>query len=218
MKVAAIIPAYNEEKHIAEVIFGTKHYVKDVFVVDDGSKDNTIEHAKNAGAILLHHIVNMGKGVALKTGFEATKDYDIVITLDGDAQHDPKEISRFLKTLEEQQADIVIGGRQLNANMPFVFRFGNYLLYKTFHLLFGASIRDTQSGYRAFRKGVYDKIKWETSGYSVETEMLIKARKIGLKCVEIPIDTVYLDSVKGTTILDGVKILVDMVILRLRSW
>src|SRR3989338_1971597 len=134
MRVAAIIPAYNEEKHIAEVIIGTKQYVKDVFVVDDGSKDKTTEYAKNAGAIVLCHIVNMGKGVALKTGFEATKDFDVVITLDGDGQHDPKEIPRFLKTLEEQQADIVIGGRKLNANMPFIFRFGNYLLYKTFHL------------------------------------------------------------------------------------
>lgn len=216
MKVAVIIPAYNEEKHIAEVIIGTKQYVNYIFVIDDGSKDKTSEYAKKAGAVVLRHIVNMGKGVALKTGFEATSNFDVIITLDGDGQHDPKEIPRLLKFLEEQQADIVIGGRKLNLNMPVIFRLGNYALHKAFDLFFGASIHDTQSGYRAFRKGVYEKIKWETSGYSVETEMLIKARKIGLKCIEIPIDTVYLDTVKGTTILDGMKIFLDMVIWKFK--
>lgn len=213
--IVALIPAYNEEAHIARVVLETKKYVDKVIVIDDGSRDATAKQAREAGATVLHHIINMGKGLALKTGFEAASDADLIITLDGDGQHDPKEIPRFISTL--QHAEIVIGARQMNSNMPFVLRAGNFLLHKAFSFLFHASIHDTQSGFRAFRSGVYDRIAWQSSGYSVETEMLIKARKKGLRCVEIPIKTVYLNAVKGTTVIDGIKIFMDMLLWKLKG-
>jgi len=213
--IIALIPAYNEEAHIARVVSETKKYVDKVIVIDDGSRDATAERAKEAGATVLRHIINMGKGLALKTGFEAVSAADIMITLDGDGQHDPKEIPRFISAV--QHADIVIGARQMNSNMPFVLRAGNVLLHKAFSFLFHASIHDTQSGFRAFRGGVYEHIVWQSCGYSVETEMLIKARKKGLRCIEIPIKTVYLNAVKGTTVIDGIKILMDMLLWKLKG-
>lgn len=215
MKTVAIIPAYNEAAHIRSVASETRKYVDEVIVIDDGSPDGTKAEAEKAGVRVLHHVVNMGKGVALKTGFEAAEDADIIITLDGDGQHDPQEIPLFLRAMEH--ADIVIGARQFNSRMPLVFVVGNYVLHKAFSLLFGAAIHDTQSGYRAFRRGVYPQIRWESSSYSVETEMLIKARKRGLRCMEIPIKTIYLNAVKGTTIIDGCKIFIDMLVWKLRG-
>lgn len=217
MTTVAIIPAYNEEAHIAQVIAETMQFVQHVLVVDDGSRDLTQKRAEAAGAIVLHHAVNMGKGIALKTGFEAAQQLnpDVIITIDGDGQHDPKEIPRFIGAMK--YADIIIGERQLNRDMPLVFKIGNFVLHKAFLLLFGASIHDTQSGYRAFKRDIYGKIRWDSNGYSVETEMLIKAIKNGLVCREIPVKTVYLNAVKGTTIIDGVKIFLDMLLWKLKG-
>ncbi len=215
-KICAIIPAFNEEKHLDQVILETKKHVDFVIVVDDGSSDTTAEIAEKSADIFLRHSINGGKGVALQTGFLCAKreGADIIVTIDADLQHDASKIPDFVSTLDEKKADIVIGARGLGKSAPIVYRFGNFVLNTTFRLLYGQKITDTQSGYRAFRMSTYSKYSWQSSGYDVETEMLTNARKHGLKLCEIPIATKYHNSYKGTTIFDGVKIFCKMLLWR----
>ncbi|RLE38560.1 glycosyltransferase family 2 protein [Candidatus Woesearchaeota archaeon] len=218
MKVAAIIPAYNEEEHIARVIQDTKKYVDKVIVVDDGSTDKTYQEAEKVKPdILLKHPINSGKGLALKTGIEAAliKNMDIIITLDSDGQHNPADIPRFLEYFKKNKLDLLIGARKLNKNMPIVFKIGNYIIQKTFKILFGVDVKDTQSGFRILKTKIYKKIIWNSTGYSVEAEMLANAGKHKLKIGELPIKTVYHDKAKGTTVIDGVVIVLNMLRWRL---
>ena len=210
-KVWVIIPAHNEEKHIEKVIKEAKRFANNILVVDDGSKDKTSVIAENSGAFVLNHIVNLGKGAALKTGCEyAIKEgAEKIVALDADGQHDPKEIPKFVKALDK--ADIVFGYRRLNKSMPLVFRYGNWFIFFMTKLLFGLKIVDTQCGYRAFRSEVYNKIKWNSNDYSMESEMIANTGKAHLKYGQIPIETIYSDTYKGTTVLDGIRIVLNMV-------
>lgn len=211
-KIIAVIPAYNEALHIENVIKNTKKYVDEVIVVDDGSKDDTYHNSDNAD-IRLRHIVNMGKGLAMNTGFEAAlkKKADIVVFLDADAQHKPEDIPRLLEKLNKDNYDIVTGVRQFDNKMPLILRFGNWFLLNTFNFLFKTNISDFSNGLRAIKSGIYEKIEWGSLGYAVETEMLAKARKHNLKIGEIPIKTIYLNTVKGTTVFDGIRIFFKMI-------
>lgn len=217
-KIIAIIPAYNEEKHIEEIINRAKKYVDRVIVVDDGSTDSTYKKSKSAD-IILRHAVNLGKGAALKTGFITAlkNNADIIITLDADGQNNPEDIPIFIEALEKHNADIVVGARKLNKNMPVVFRIGNWGLRKIFQALFSVKVNDSQSGFRAVRADIYPMIKWQSTNYSVEAEMLANAGRNNLKCIEVPIATKYLNRYKGTTIIDGINIFIQMVIWRLRQ-
>lgn len=206
----AVIPAYNEDRNIGSIINKTKKYVDEIIVVDDGSKDKTNEVAGKHNVFVLRHIVNLGKGAALKTGcdFAVKKGVKFMITLDADAQHNPEDIPRFAGKLKKY--DIVFGYRKTSSKMPFVLRFGNWLISSITNVLFGVSLNDTQCGFRAFSKEAYKKIRWNASDYSMESEMISKAGKQRLKYVQIPIGTVYSDNYKGTTIIDGVKIVFNM--------
>lgn len=217
-KIIAIIPAYNEEKHIEDIINRTKKYVEMVVVVDDGSADSTYKKSKSAD-IILRHIVNLGKGAALKTGFLTAlkNNADIIITLDADGQNNPEDIPNFIGALEKYKADIVVGARKFNKNMPAIFRVGNWGLRKIFQILFKLNVNDSQSGFRAIRANIYPKIKWQSTNYSVEAEMLANAGRNNLRCIEVPIATKYLNRYKGTTIVDGINIFLQMIIWRLRQ-
>ena len=139
-----VVPAYNEGKTIAAVIAKIKTHRPSVVVVDDGSNDNTFQQAKDAGAVVLKHKVNLGKGAALKTGC----DYAVrlgakkIIAMDADGQHDPEEIPKFMAALDTH--DIVFGCRQIPKTMPLVFRFGNKVISKTMHLLYNINVHDSQ--------------------------------------------------------------------------
>jgi glycosyltransferase involved in cell wall biosynthesis len=211
-----IIPAYNEGKRICSVIKGVKQYCKNIVVVDDGSKDNTSKVAKNEGVIVLRHIVNLGKGAALKTGcdFAVKNKAKILIAIDADGQHDPREIPNFINALNSK--DIVFGYRIFDKNMPFVFRLGNSFINFSTRLIYGISLKDTQSGYRAFTADAYKKIRWKASDYSMESEMIANAGKRHIKYKEIPIKTIYTDKYKGTTIFDGIRIVINMFLWRLK--
>jgi glycosyltransferase involved in cell wall biosynthesis len=211
----AIIPAHNEEKNIAKVLSKVKKYVDYIVVVDDGSSDNTSKIAKEAGCIVLRHLVNLGKGAALKTGcdFAINNEAKMLIVLDADAQHDPSDIPRFIEKL--QKYEIVFSFRKKSSKMPFVLRFGNWFISEVVNLLYGVSLKDTQSGYRAFTSGTYKKIRWSASDYSMESEMISRTGKQKLKYVQIPIQTIYSDRYKGTTVLDGMKIVFNMLIWRI---
>ncbi|MEK6984034.1 MAG: glycosyltransferase family 2 protein [Nanoarchaeota archaeon] len=209
-KIWAVIPAYNEGRNIAKIIKKTKKHIRNVVVVDDGSKDNTKEMAESAGAIVLKHILNLGKGAALKTGcdYAIKKDAKFMVVLDADAQHDPEDIPRFIEKLDK--CDIVFSYRKASRKMPLVLRFGNWFISNVAGILYGVRLKDTQSGFRAFSKDAYRKIRWNASDYSMESEMISKAGKQRLKYVQIPIETIYSDKYKGTTIVDGIKIVLNM--------
>lgn len=209
-----IIPAYNESRHIPNVIKGVKKHIKNIIVVDDGSKDKTFELAKK-NSIALRHIVNLGKGAALKTGcdYALKKGAEIMVVMDSDGQHDPKEIPNFLKALKN--SDIVFSQRKFSRNMPFIFRFGNQFIDKTTKLLFNIHLKDTQCGYRAFTADAYKRIRWKSSDYSMESEMIANAGKKHLKYKVVPIQTIYSENYKGTTAFDGIKIVFNMIKWRL---
>jgi glycosyltransferase involved in cell wall biosynthesis len=212
-----IIPAYNEQKHITSVIKKAKKYCN-VIVVDDGSTDRTYELAKKEDVPALRHIVNLGKGAALKTGCEYAlkKGAKRLVFLDADGQHEPEEIPHFLSALKE--ADIVFGSRSLNRKMPLILKFGNWFINKMNSILFGIELSDTQSGYRAMTAQAYKKVRWKASSYAVESEMIANARKHGLKYKELKIKTIYSDKYKGTTVIDGVKIVLNMIWWKISRW
>jgi glycosyltransferase involved in cell wall biosynthesis len=209
-KIFAIIPGYNEQTHIREIIKETKKYTPNIIVVDDGSKDKTSEEARKEDIIVLKHIINLGKGAALKTGcdYAVKQGAKKIVVLDADAQHEPTEIPRFLSELDN--ADVVLGYRERNKAMPSILRLGNGFINKITKLLYGIEVRDTQSGYRAFTSEAYKKIRWKSSNYSMESEMIANIGKKKLKYKEIPIKTIYADRYKGTTILDGAKIVLNL--------
>ncbi len=206
-----IIPAHNEEKHISKVIQNTKEYTKNIIVIDDGSTDNTFQEAINSGVTVLHHKVNLGKGAALKTWCEyallngATR----IIVMDADGQHNPKEIPTFREHLKEK--DIVFSYRIGKESMPKILKFGNWFISKVAKTLYGPELHDTQCGFRAFSAETYKKIQWESCDYSLESEMIANVGKNNLKYSQIPIATIYNDKYKGTTALDGIKIVLKMI-------
>ena len=214
-RVFAVIPAYNEEKYISKIIKETKKYVDKVIVVDDGSKDKSVSMARRSKAVVLTHLVNLGKGAALKTGcdYAIKSNASLIIAIDADAQHDPKEIPSFLKGLKNHE--IVLGYRKLNRKMPSVLKFGNWFINKTIRFLYGIKIRDSQCGYRAFTAKAYKKLRWNASDYSMESEMIAKMGKYKLSYAEIPITTIYSDKYKGTTVLDGIKIVFNLLVWKL---
>jgi glycosyltransferase involved in cell wall biosynthesis len=211
MKTVIVIPAYNEARNIGAVLKDVRKYAKTVIVVDDGSKDATSDVARKYATLALKHRVNMGKGRALATGIQAAlAEYpDAIITMDSDGQHEPKDIPRLLAALAK--ADIAIGTRQLDSSMPLVFRLGNAVIRQTFRTLFGTLVHDTQSGFRAYRTGIVRKLAWETSGYAADTEILVQAIRKDARLAEVPIKTIYRDTYKGTTVMDGIRIVLRMI-------
>lgn len=212
----AVIPAYNESKHVAQVIRDVKRHAKNVIVVDDGSKDKTHSIAKRAGVIALRHIVNLGKGAALKTGCDYALKLGAkrIIVIDADSQHDPAHIPDFLKALKGN--DIVFGCRKLRKNMPLLLKFGNGFIDNVTKVLYGIDIPDTQCGFRAFTREAYKKVRWRANDYFMESEMIANAGKHKLKYEIVPISTIYSDKYKGTTVFDGMKIAINLIFWRLR--
>jgi UDP-N-acetylglucosamine---dolichyl-phosphate N-acetylglucosaminyltransferase len=210
-----IIPAYNEEKYIKEVIRNTKKYAKNIIVVDDGSNDDTSAIAEEENVIVLRHNVNLGKGAALKTGcdYALKSEAENIVVIDADGQHNPEKIDTFRKEISGN--DIVFGYRELSKSMPFVLRFGNLVINEITSVLYGMKLKDTQCGYRAFTAEAYKKIRWQSSDYSMESEMIANAGKHHLKYKEVPIKTIYGDKYKGTTVIDGIKIVLKMFTWRL---
>ena len=209
-KIFVVIPAFNEERSIAKIIRKSGNLVGKVIVVDDGSKDKTGYVAEKAGAVVLRHIINLGKGAALKTGcdFAVRHGADYVVAIDADAQHKPEDIPRFIEKLK--RSDIVFGCRKFGSKMPFVLRFGNWFIAEVTWLLYGIKINAPQCGFRAFSKEAYKKIRWGAVDYAMESEMIARAGKQRLKYVQIPIETIYSDRYKGTTVVDGIKIVLNM--------
>ncbi len=197
---AILIPAYNEEKYIRDVIKDCFKYKLDIIIVDDGSIDNTLKLIKsipdpgNFKIITLKHRVNQGKGQSLKTGFKYIIDnnYSGVITIDADGQHSTNEIKDFLKEVEYKNPDLIIGNRLGNTkNMPFIRLATNVFTSWVISNIAGKKISDVQSGFRYINAEVLKNIKLETRNFDTEPEVIIRAGWLGFDIKNIPISTIY---------------------------
>jgi len=206
--IAIVIPAYNEAERIGLVLSKLRNYKIPTIVVDDGSWDETAKVVKRYKVRLLKHGINLGVGAARKTGVEAAWKLgaDAVVMLDADGQHEPKHIPEFIKKIEAGN-DIVFGSRNLGFNVPLVRFLGNKFAAVLISVLFGIYRGDLLCGYIAFTKKAYKKIVWESNGYGVETEIVVKTGKNKLKYDEVPIEAKYLNKYKGASILDAISIL-----------
>ena len=218
--IAVVIPAKDEQGRVGPVVKRVRSETEGaptVYVVDDGSHDETAAAAREAGARVLRHRVNLGKGAALLTGAEAAVKggAQLLVLMDADGQHDPGDLSRILEPLLAGRADLVLGYRPFTGEMPPAMRLGNVILSGLFGALFGLPVRDTQCGYRALTAKMLEKLRWTALDYAVETEMLVHAARARLRIEEVPIATVYHDRYKGTTPVDGLRILANMLRWRL---
>ncbi len=193
MKTVAVIPCYNEEVAIGSVVLKAREQVEKVLVVDDGSTDATAEIARAAGANVISHEKNEGKGAAIKTALEyvAGNGFDTLVLLDGDAQHDPNQIPLLLKPFQRDNADIVIGYRSPE-QMPFHRRVGRQVLDYTTGI--SGATTDSQSGFRALNRRAVDALESKNlrgNGFSIESEMLLAAEELNLNIQEVPITCSY---------------------------
>ncbi|HIH73832.1 MAG TPA: glycosyltransferase family 2 protein [Methanosarcina sp.] len=198
--VAVVLPAYNEEVSIGSVVLLARRYADRVIVVDDGSSDRTAEVPASAGAEVIVHSPNLGKGVAFKTGFAAAEGADIIVTMDSDGQHNPADIPKLLEPILRGEADMVNGSRYLNGHdtdTPVYRRIGQTILDKVTVLNSGIKITDSQSGFRAFSASTKDFFRFNAQGMAIESEMLADAGRYGLRVKEVPIGVRY--DVDGST-------------------
>jgi len=191
MKTIAIIPAYNEESTIADVIKETSQYVNEILVINDGSTDSTINVSKKAGAIVIDNIVNRGLGKTIKRGYEEAIKLgaDIVVQIDADGQYDPKEIPKLIQPILENKADLVLGSRLENIKyeMPWIKKHGNKAFTWLLCRLTGADIRDGQTGFRATRKEVFETLEIH-GDFTYTQEMIVKTSKEGWRITNVPIN------------------------------
>jgi glycosyltransferase involved in cell wall biosynthesis len=200
LTAAAVIPAYREEKHIGDIVRRTRLQLDHVLVVDDGSNDQTARRAREAGAEVIVHSQNCGKGEAIKTGLRHWLDRQFfhVIILDSDGQHLPEEIDRFVAAAATgaKPSFFFVGNRMNNPiGMPFIRRVVNRYMSKQISGLCGQRIPDTQCGFRMLGRQLIPELLGGEKGFDYETEMLIIASRKGYRIESIPITTVYSDEV-----------------------
>lgn len=189
-KICILIPAYNAQKTIGSVLERVCSLGFDTLVVNDGSTDATSEVVRSYGVKLLEHPKNLGKGASLRTGFQyiLEKNYDLVITMDADGQHDPSDIPLLLQAFYRVEPDLIIGSRAPGfGEMPFLHRFWNRLGVRAVSRLCHADITDSQSGFRLIRTELLRRISFTSLGFDPEMELLIKACKSGFQVLSIPI-------------------------------
>jgi glycosyltransferase involved in cell wall biosynthesis len=194
MKLLAIIPAFNADSYLTNVIDSLKTYTADILVVDDGSTDETANIALARRVDVISHPVNKGKGAALKTGFTHALEYgyDAVITLDSDGQHSPSYIPDFIAAYQRTGADLIIGSRKDDmADMPWDRRLSNWLTSSTLSLLLKLPIEDSQCGYRFITADLLRSLNLKSDRFQLETEIIIKAVQHNFKVRFVPIKVIY---------------------------
>lgn len=213
-RITVILPAFNEEVSIGSIVLLTRKYADRVIVVDDGSSDRTSEIAEKAGAEVIVHQMNEGKGAALRTGFEFAKNSDIIVTMDSDGQHNPAEIPKLIAPIIEGMADMVNGSRYLNGmdkNTPAYRRVGQTILDNFTNMNSGLKVTDSQSGFRAFAASTIAAFRFNSQGMAIESEMLADAGKAGLRIKEIEIDVRYdVDSSTMNPIKHGFEVFITV--------
>lgn len=194
MKICAVIPAFNNESTIAKVVEATRRQIDHVVVIDDGSTDKTGRLAGDAGAHVIGVSKNRGKGNALRISFRyaLANDFDAIITLDADLQHDPSEIPRFIKHHATNKSKIVIGNRlQDKEEIPRIRYGANRIGIYTFSWLIGQPVEDSQCGFRLYDREVMENIHILNDGFEAEADILLRAGKRGYKIGFLPIRTIY---------------------------
>ncbi|MEM7825578.1 MAG: glycosyltransferase family 2 protein [Candidatus Aenigmatarchaeota archaeon] len=205
-----MIPAYNEEKTIYEVVRRAKRLNTTPIVIDDNSSDRTYELAKKAGAIVLKHSINKGKGEALKTGFnflKKRKDVKAVVLIDADLQYLPEDAIKLLAHIERKEADLVTGYRDFK-KVPLRHRLGNFVWRNSFNLLFGVRLKDTNCGLMAIAGNkINDLIGVIRGGYIIENILLAEALKRNLKIKQVPVNVFYK---RKSGIIRGVRVVLGV--------
>lgn len=192
--VAALIPAYCEEAHIADVVRRTKNQLDHVLVLDDGSPDGTAEAAKKAGAEIIRHSQNSGKGAAIKTGMRdlTERGFEYILLLDGDGQHLPEEIPRFIEEANRSQSRCIIGSRMSTTEtMPFVRKWTNRYMSWRISRVCDQKIPDSQCGFRLIHRDLVPFLYCESEAFDYETEVLFVASQNGFQISAVPVSTIY---------------------------
>jgi glycosyltransferase involved in cell wall biosynthesis len=193
-RVAAVVPAFNEADTVASVVTGLLGAVARVVVVDDGSTDATASMARDAGADVVVHASNRGKGHAVRTGLHRVlaADFTHVLLIDADLQHRPEEAGRLIQAAETSLADVVIGARVFNRlEMPASRYHANRIGSRVLSWFVGLPVDDTQCGFRLFRTDALRPVSLNATGYEIETEMLVKVCRRGGRVVSVPVTAVY---------------------------
>ena len=213
-KIFILIPAYNEEKSIGNVIVSLrKNDYSNILIVNDGSKDETGTIAKNAGAEVLHHIINLGQGAALRTGIEylrETEHPDVIITFDADGQHRAEDIAKLARSVLEKKYDIALGSRFLGTrqHMPAIKKIILKLGIFFTTLVSGVKLTDTHNGLRALGKKAIQKVSLTQAGMEHASEIIDEIAKNSLRFVEVPVEVLYTDysKQKGQSLQNCIRI------------
>jgi glycosyltransferase involved in cell wall biosynthesis len=209
-QTAAVIPAYQDETHIGDIVRRTLERLDHVLVVDDGSSDQTGQRARQAGAEVIIHDQNRGKGEAIKTGLGHWLNRDVtwVSLLDSDGQHLPEEIDRFMAAAASATRPTFFVGTRMNnlAGMPFIRRVVNRYMSRRISRLCGQKIPDTQCGFRMLDRQLIPELLGGGDRFDYETEVLIIASRKGYQIESVPITTIYTDQVsKIRPVRDAVR-------------
>lgn len=193
-KGCVIIPAYREGGRIGAVVAEVSNYLRDVIVVDDGSLDGTAAEAEAAGAVVIRHEVNCGKGVALNTGFKAARErgFDFVITMDGDGQHAPSDLLRFVEAYNQTGTPVLVGNRMSDTRtMPWVRQMTNRIMSWLLSREMGQRVPDTQCGYRLYKLSVVPAVPAESPRFAAESEILMDLSHRDIRIGSVPVATLY---------------------------
>jgi glycosyltransferase involved in cell wall biosynthesis len=217
--ILAGIAAYNEARYVGSIVLQARQYVAEVIVVDDGSTDNTARVAELAGATVIRHAENRGKGAAIQSILAEAKkrNPDILVLLDADSQHDPNEIPALIKPVSEG-FDLVIGSREAQKNKtPRYRRIGQKILLRSARLASKTNISDSESGFRALSPKAINELDLKENGFAIESEMITRAADKNLKITEVPISNIY--TTDGSTlnpIRHGLEVLSRIIVMILQ--
>ena len=242
-KVIVAIPCLNEEQFIGDIVTSARAFADMVIVIDDGSTDHTSEAAQAAGAHVIRHKAKQGAGAAIRSAVKAAKKYDadVLVTLDGDGQHNPDEIPQVLAPILRGEADLVIGSRflqpnlnksqqistNLNKSQPISINLNHAPKYRKFGIdvitwlyNFGSKVRvsDSQSCFRAHSRRLIEAINITENGFSFSVQVLIQARKKGFVIKEVPVSCIYhSQSSTINPLRHGFGVVFSVIKLRLRN-
>ncbi|MFA7681683.1 MAG: glycosyltransferase family 2 protein [Candidatus Peribacteraceae bacterium] len=210
MRITAVIPAFNEEQRIADVVRAAQPYVQTIIVVDDGSEDQTAEQARAAGAHVIRHIENCGAGAATMTGIEAARknNPDVIVTLDADGQHNPEDILLLVTPLKERSADVVFANRFGQRNrIPFIRRIANGVGNIITFCATGRWVADSQCGFKAFGSKAMHQLDLKMSGFEFCTEIVRESVQHKWRIVQVPTKVLYSEYTlaKGQSFAGGIR-------------
>lgn len=232
-KVIAAIPCLNEEQFIGDIVTRARAFADMVIVIDDGSTDNTAESAEKAGARVIKHEARRGAGAATRTAFEVAKEYnaDVLVTLDGDGQHNPDEINQVLAPILRGEADLVIGSRFLQPkprqsqavssnlkNVPKYRKFGIDVITWLYNFGSNVKVSDSQSCFRAHSRRLIEAINITENGFTFSVQVLVQVRRKSFVIKEVPVSCIYhLQGSSLNPVVHGLVVAWGVVKMRFRN-